>query len=189
MPLYNAASAVVLQSEGDSMASAEEIFSRRYAVSTGIALTSQLLRLTYFTCRRTETTTTVRMSCGSTAAGATPTLARIGLYTIAANGDGTLVASTANDTALFAATGTTYTKSWSVAYAKSVGQRLALGVLVVTAATAPQLSGIGGSTMGTENAVLPRVAAQLSGQADLPSSFTDASLAVSGNAVFGVVAP
>lgn len=155
----------------------EETLPRDIATSSAVGITSGDVRLTYFTARKSETSTQVRMISGGTAAAATPTLCRIGLYSIASDGAGTLVASTPNDTAMFSATATAYTKSWSASVAKTAGQRYALGIIVITAAATPTFVGLGptGST-SNENAQAPRIAGLLTGQSDLPASFTGAAI-------------
>ena len=158
----------------------EETFTRDFA-TTSTGMTSQALRLTYFTARKTETTTQVRVLT-------TPTLCRVGLYSIASNGDGTLVASTANDTTLFAAASTAYTKSWSVAYAKVSGQRYAIGVLVVSSVTVPTIIAALLNT-ATEPAIDPRLSGSLGAQSDLPSSFTSASVAAASSRPYAAVLP
>jgi hypothetical protein len=164
----------------------EETFSRFSRVDS-FSLTNQRLQLTYFTARKSETTTQGKVICGGVAA-ATPTLIRYGLYLIAANGDGTLVASTPSDTTLLAATNAAYPKAWSTPYAKVAGQRYAFGVLSV-AATAGSLTGIVTSGFTAELAVAPRLTAHLPGQADLPASFTDAGLTNTPNPFYAAVLP
>jgi hypothetical protein len=168
--------------------SGEETFSREVATSSSVAVATQSLRLAYFTARKTETTTQVRVITGGTAAAATPTICRIGLYSIAANGNGSLVASTANDTALFAGLTTAYTRSWTTPYAKVAGTRYALGILVVSGAATPTFVGqsIGNAA---EAAVAPALSAALTGQSDLPSSFTAGALTTTGNRNYGVILP
>src|SRR5690348_10707358 len=87
-----------------------------YAATGSMTLTSQRISFCYFQAAITKQITSLVISSSSTAAGATPTLVRFGLWTVAANGDLTLVASTANDTTLLASTFTAYTKALSVAY-------------------------------------------------------------------------
>lgn len=172
----------------DALTTGEETIDRRTTFAANLAATSGSLRLTHFTARKTETTSNVRVASGGTAAGATPTLCRIGLYTIAANGDGTLVANVASDTALFATANTMYTKAWATPYAKLAGQRYALGVLVVTAAAAPTLAGNSlGAGLSAEAALAPRLSGALAGQTDLPSTFTDASLTATGHFVYAAL--
>jgi hypothetical protein len=156
----------------------EESMDRRFVTSQATTSASGNLSLTYFTARKTETTTQVRVMTGSTAAAATPTICRIGLYAIAANGDGTLVASTPNDTSLFAATSTAYTRSWSVSFAKVAGARYAIGIIVVSGVATPTFIGaVNISTnIGVENGVAPRVHGRMVSQSDLPSTFTEAAL-------------
>lgn len=173
--------------QADKLTSGEEVFSRDFATNGTNATTSNTLRLSYFTARKSENTTGVRVLSGGTAAGATPTLCKIALFLIAANGDGTLVASTASDTSLFAATNTAYPKSWAASYAKVSGQRYALGVLVVTAATAPTLTGLA-PTSTAEMSLAPRLTGSIAAQSDMPSSFTAGSVASSFSRFYGAVA-
>jgi hypothetical protein len=171
----------------DQFTSGEEIFPADDATSGTNVTTTQILRLSYFTARKSESTTAVRVISGGTAAGATPTLVRIGLYSIDSTGAGTLVASVANDTALFASTATVYTKSWSVAYNKVRGQRYAVGVLVVSSTTTPTLAGKG-ITSTAEVSLAPRKTGSISGQSDLPSSFTGASVSSSFSRFYAALA-
>lgn len=171
------------------LATGEETLPRDLVTNSGgITMTSGTLRLTFFTARKTETTTQVRVISGGTAAGATPTLCRVGLYAVDATGDGTLVASIPNDTALFATQLTAYTRSWSVALAKVAGIRYALGDLVVTGATAPTLVGAI-PVSSAELAVAPRLSGILTGQTDLPAGFTEAGLTATTTRVYGAVLP
>jgi hypothetical protein len=112
---------------------------------------------------------------GSTAAGATPSLVRIGVWSVDGSGDLTLVGSTANDTALFASTATVYTKAFSSSFTMTQGQLYAVGVLIVTAATAPIIAAAV-HNVGVEGAVSPRITASLSGQTDLESTISSGSL-------------
>lgn len=172
-----------------SLTTGEAIFPR-LACGNGITLTSGVMRLGYFTAARSETVTAIRAGTGGTAAAATPSLVRFGLYSIAADGTGTLVASTANDTTLFSATGTAYTKAFSTPHAKVAGQRYAVGMLVVTATTAPSVMGNGGIAGPiTEFAQAPRLSGFIGGLADLPASFTDASLTGSAGQIYAVLTP
>lgn len=158
--------------------------------SSGLSMTSQVLRLTFFTATASETIGSLSVMTGTTAAGATPTLVRMGLYTVADNGDISLAASTANDTALLAAQSTVYTKAVSVNYAVTAGLRYAFGLLVVTAAAAPTVMG-----KATQNsamsALAPRLGSGISGQADLPASVTNANINTlgSGSQIWGALVP
>ena len=173
---------------GNDLDVGEEIFSRDLLNSSGQATTTQTLRLSYFTARKTETTTQVRFSTGSAAAGATPTLVRVGLYLIAASDNGTLVAGTANDTSLFASVSATYTRSWIASYAKVAGQRYALGVLVVTTAAAPTMLGTI-VALSAELVIKTRITGAIGGQTDLPSSFLATAVGTSASRPYGVILP
>lgn len=141
-------------------------------------IATQALALTYFTAQKTETINAVKTYSGGTA-GASLTLARIGVYSEAANGDITLVASIANDTTLWTSTNTTYTRSLSASWSKTAGQRYAVGVLAV-GTTMPNFYGINLSNAAVLGNVLggsPRIYGQVASQTDLPSSVSAASIA------------
>lgn len=143
-----------------------------YAASGGLVLS-------YFTANKTEDITTVTAWSGTTAAGATPTLVRYGVYSVASNGNLTLVASTANDTTLLAATNTAYPKALSATWSKVAGVRYAIGVLVVTGAALPTFHGqqlAATNILNTLVRTAPYLTGRLTGQTDLPSSVTQASM-------------
>lgn len=150
----------------DMLTVGEETMGRGTMFHTTITSVSGQLRLNYFTARKTETTTQVRIWTGTVSAAPTPTLCKFGLWQIDANGNGTLVASTANDTTLFAAVNTSYTRSWIAPYAKVAGQRYATGVLIVSALTMPQFIG-SLVTNAVEQFADPATVSLLSGLADV----------------------
>lgn len=153
----------------------------RSEISTATLPTGDsVLRLTYFTADKGGLTTGARMFSGGTAAGATPTLLRVGLYAVDGLGAGTLVAATASDLTLLTAANTEYSKAWAAPYSLVKGQRYAIGLLVVTAAAAPTMLGTAAPTaLAADYARAPRLTGSLAAQADLPASFTDAGLATS----------
>lgn len=161
--------------------------------NAALALTSGQLQMTYFTAARSFTSTRLTTYSGNTAAAATPTLVRMGLYTIAASGAGTQVAATANDTTLFAATDTAYTRNWTASVAITQGQRYALGFMVVTAVAAPTLSGAetfnGTGAGGVLNGVAPRLSGAVVGLTDLPATFTAASVLDLNGRAFALILP
>lgn len=167
------------------MPAGEATFDPKIATNLIISGANQRLQLTYFTALRTETCTQFGVNTGGTAAGATPTLCRIGLYTVDGSDNLTLVAATNNDTTLFAGANTRYTKPASASYSKVAGQRYATGVLVVTAATAPTFCGtasMGGS--GLSQSTLPRRQGRVAGVSDLPATITAATVTVDGNSMY-----
>jgi hypothetical protein len=171
-----------------SLTTGIETMSRMMAVA-GIGMTSQALRLTYFTAPRTKTITQIRaVTTSSGAAAATPTLCRYGLYSVAPNGDLALVASTPNDTTLFAANATSYPKALSASYQILAGQRYAVAPLVVSGATVPNLMGVNLSV--TSEAFLdPRMAAVVFSQADLPATILNAALTATTSMPYLVLIP
>lgn len=173
----------------NQVVSGEETVPRQLAVSGSVTAATGVLLLTFFTARKTEVTTQGTMRTGTTAAAATPTLCRFGLYEVDAAGDGLLVASHANDTALFANTFTSYTKSWTASYLKRAGQRYAWATIVVSAGAVPTFQGVvEGSAFATNT---PRLHGTLASQTDLPTSFTNASLGNASNSgqVLALVLP
>ena len=161
---------------GDALTGFEAYY--RGWMSGAITMSTGVLRLSYATCSVATPVTTFNAVQGSTAAGATPTLIRFGLWTADAAGALlALVASTANDTALMVgAANTLVTKAASATYTPIVGQRYAFGVLVVTAAAAPTLQGGGGGSSSAANALSPRLHGTVSGQTDLPASLAVGSI-------------
>lgn len=172
----------------DQLAVGEECMPRNDIHSEFVSTTSGFLRLSLWTARKTETTTQVRMYSGATAAGATPTLCRIGLYLFDASGDAALVASTANDTTLFAAVGGTYTRSWTTPYEKIRGRRYGVGALVVTAATTPTFLGKLVSP-GAEFGIAPVMGLVYTGLADLPANLVGASGIANGFRPYAAILP
>jgi hypothetical protein len=176
--------------DGSALASGEATMPR-WAATASTTMSTGALRLTFFTATKTETVNNVRIVTTGTAAGATPSLIRVGLYSVDSSGNLTLVASTANDTTLLAATNTQYGKALSAGYAKVAGQRYALGLLVVTAAAAPTVLGNTMAGSGSEfgSGALPRLTGFISAQSDLPATITGASITDSTGFLYAVVKP
>jgi peptidoglycan/xylan/chitin deacetylase (PgdA/CDA1 family) len=162
-------------------------YSRLHA-STGIPVTSGQMRLTQFTPSSDRTISNLTVATGGTA-GATLTLARLGLYTVNADGSKTLVAATLSDTTLATVGSTVYTRALDAggglptSYTLKRGQRYALGVLFV-GTTMPNFAGIGPAVTGLA-ALAPVMAEQLSGQADLPATVAAGAASTSNNLIWG----
>lgn len=156
------------------LTSGEAVLNRwRGAAGSVTAATSGQMLLTYFTAGRTETINTITVGISNgTAAGATPTLVRMGIW--AANADGSLsalLASTANDTTLLAALNTLYPKALSSSFSKVVDTRYACGILVVSGAAMPTM--LGTTANGTTTSAYltsPVISALVTGLADLPAT-------------------
>jgi hypothetical protein len=166
----------------------EATMTRREITSSAAVSGTQSLRLTYFTAKKTELISQVNLTTGGTAAAATPTLCRIGIYSVADNGDLTLVASTVNDTTLFATATTLYTKALQVPFTKVRGQRYAVGVLIVSGVATPTFHGYA-FTLGASVIIEPKLSAIVNTQADLPSSVANGSLAASSQAIYTTLLP
>lgn len=149
------------------------------------ATATQRLWVTVFDAEVTETITQVDTWTANVAAAATPSLCRVGVYVVDAAETATLAASVANDTALWNGTGARFRSALSAPFAKIRGQRIAMGLLCVTATTVPQWSSRAFSAPGViiQAATAYRIrAGHLDSQADLPASFSLGSLSASAGA-------
>jgi hypothetical protein len=173
--------------EPTDLAVGQSTFSRMFITSSGVVTTSGNVRFTYFTATKTETISQIQVTSGTTAAGATPTKVRFGIYTEAANGDLTLVASTPNDTTLLAATSTLYTKALSVPVTLVRGQRYAFGYHIETAATVPTTMGFIISN-GATAFIAPRLAGA-TGSSDLPATVLNAAIGISSQLTYATFLP
>lgn len=163
----------------DSLTSGQMVPRRDLMQVNSVSHATGTLGLTFFTGDKTETINNVTAYTGSTAAAATPSLCRIGIYSVDGSGNLTLVASTPNDTALFAATTTAYQKALSASFSKVAGQRYAVGLLVISAAAMPTFMGplaVSNPVAQASNVLEPKLTARLTGQTDLPSSIAVGSL-------------
>jgi hypothetical protein len=186
----------VIAVEGIDVATATDVTSReitsgestlpRLSVIGTVNSGSGSLRLTYFTARKTETINSVRIYTGSTAASG-GTLCRIGIYSEDGSGNLTLEASTANDTALWIAGSTSYTKSLSASFSKVRGTRYAVGPLFV-GTTAPTFIGHAALPAG-ESGQSPRLGALIGGQTDLPATIANASISAQANLSYIALVP
>ncbi len=185
LPVGTAASTVAAGDDGrftytEPLTVGEFVPARHLVGSQTITPTTGTLALFYFTAAKTETINTITVYSGNTAAAATPTLIRMGIYSVAGNGDLTLIASTPNDTTLLAATVTAYPKALSASFSKVAGTRYCTAFLQVTSTTAATLHGLqmAGTTATTAfSRVSPPICGRLVAQTDLPSSISAGSLA------------
>jgi hypothetical protein len=166
------------------MTAGEFVYPRLLATAATAAVTSQGLFISYFQAKRTETVTQVTLATDATAAAATPTLCRMGVYSVpdaTALATHTLIASTANDTTLFATTNTSYTKAFSASFTKSAGQWYGVAVLVVSGAALPTFRGLPHAANNSTNtwapANYPPISGSIAGQADLPATYASNTVA------------
>lgn len=171
--------ALLDQIAGGKLASGETVFPREDPTAA-LTQSSQTMRFTFFTAQKTEPITQIRMWVGNTAASG-GTLARIGIYTVDAVGDITLLVATTNHASLWNSANVAHTEALASTWNKIAGTRYAVGDLFV-GTTAPNW--VGKTWASGVNAALlselPRVAAALTGQSDLPTGATQAGLADSG---------
>lgn len=149
----------------------------RHAIrDASVATASGVLRLSYAKAERSFTATKMRVRSGSTAAGATPTLCKLGVFEVAANGDLTRLARTAGDTAMLSATSTAYEYALDAPVTVQAGKTYAFGLLVITSATAPTVQGMIHLT-GAEAGWGERLCGQVPAQTDIISSIPGTSVA------------
>jgi hypothetical protein len=171
----------------DVLANGEASISRAAPLS-GVAYgTSGTLLLTYRRALKTETITKLSMASG-TAAGATPSLVKFGVYSVnETTGDLTRVAITASDTSTFSAANTAYELALTSSWTKTKGTLYAYAVLVVSSASLPTIVGNSHFSSTPVNAILalsPRITAAVASQTDLPSSIASGTLSNSNRALW-----
>lgn len=171
----------------DDLTTGESTISRRAVCASTVSSGNGNLRLTYFTAKKTETVTQIRTITGGTAA-AGATLCRVGIYSVDGSGNLTLIASIANDTALWAAASTAYTRSLSASFSKVAKTRYAVGHLVVGTTTAPTFLGQG-FLNNAEAGISPRISGFYGSQTDLPSSISAGSISDTSQQHYAVLLP
>lgn len=149
----------------------ESVYPREEFVTATAAATTELV-LAGFVAKKSQSITQLRVCTTGTAAAATPTICRLGVFQRAANGDITLIASTANDITLFAATNTLYTKALSAPWNKVAGVEYFIGLLIVSGAAMPTFaapaSGWPAGWLAAGGSLLrPATHAKVAAQADL----------------------
>lgn len=160
----------------------------RKAPLTGISYgTSGNILLTYRRATKTETVTKLQAACG-TAAGATPTLVKFGVYSVnESTGELTRVAITANDTTVFSTLNTGYELTLTAPWQKQAGVMYAYALLIVSTQTLPTIVGLAHAASGAVNSILalpPRITGTVTGQTDLPATVAGGSVAVSNRAIW-----
>lgn len=148
---------------------------RKLATTASPFTASGDMLLTFFTATRTETVTKLATTTFGTAAAATPTMIRFGIYEEDPDtGDlVTRLGSTTNDTSLFAATFTTYEKALFAPVTFTRGKRYAIGLLIVSSVALPNFYGL--IEAATPAGYAPVEGRRVTGLADLPPSVTAAS--------------
>jgi hypothetical protein len=150
------------------------------------AFGSGSIRGTQFVARKSETLTKVKVVTGTTAAGATPTLCKVAVYSVAADNTHTLLSASASDTTLFAAVNTAYTVPLSAGVSLTAGSRYTVAVIVVSAATMPTLVGMPSSV---EYAASPAMTLRADGQTDMPATIAPGSISNNAGPIYAVLLP
>lgn len=145
-----------------------------------VTVTAGKLFLLGFTPARTISLSNLWVMSRGTAAVGT-TLARLGLFTVDAAGNATLVARTASDTTILSGTFAQYqraldtTGGYPASYTVVAGKRYAIGLLVVGATTAPIVFGTSGSN-AVVNGWLPWTSMSATAQTDMATSYAIGTL-------------
>jgi hypothetical protein len=152
-----------------------DVIPRRDNNSLAITAGTGFIRYSMFRPDRTFTTTQVRNRTGSTAAAATPTLCKMGLWRLRAEGAGvysaTLIAQTANDTTLWANINTAYTRSWVASAELAMGRLYAFSTLCVSGAATPSFVGVAHTLPADEiDDDPPLCGLSAAGQTDFPAT-------------------
>jgi hypothetical protein len=172
--------AITLPNASGMVALAEQVLARFDLSSTYIdvsprwdnrsaVFTSGTIYWTFFTPMYTTTVTTVTVaSAGTATTGAT--LVKMGIYSFDET-TATRLATTANDTTIFAIRNTVYTRNLGATVTLNAGQRYGLAVLVE--ATTPGTGFLAFGYPATPlNVLSPIMRGYLDGQSDLPSTAT-----------------
>jgi hypothetical protein len=166
------------------MDNVQDVIPRIIGVNTSVFLSSGTIMFTTFVASQNITVSQVIMA-SSTVAGASLTLARIGLFTF--NGaTATLVARTASDTTLFTTTNTVYTRSFGTTggypatYNLVAGETYAIGAMTV-GGTSPSV--VAGNAVNTIiGGLSPRLTGIRTAQSDLVTTTFNGTIA---NQVWG----
>ena len=125
MPLRNPnpGASVAAAIAADRPTVGEYVPDRSLGIITAPTVASGTVTFNYFTAAQTEVVSTITAWTSATQAAATPTVCRMGVFSVAANGDLTPVGVTPNDTTLFLTANTAYAKNLSASFTKVAGQR------------------------------------------------------------------
>lgn len=157
---------------GNAITNGEEVLPRLDVIGAETINASGTVHLTYFTARKTESVTKIRMLTDATAATGV-TLARMGVYSVDGAGNLTLLAACASDTTLFNAIYSPFQRNLTAPFAKVKGTRYAVAVIVVGAGM-PNLTGL--TCSGADASLPPRLCGILPGQTDLPANIAAGSV-------------
>lgn len=174
------------QMEANRPTDGQEIAPKDLFTSDSVALVSGQVSFNYFTAYDTQDVTALRTYTGTTAAGATPTLCKMGLYSVAANGDLTLMAATANTNTLWNSANASHQANLTAPQKVIKGNRYAFGLIIVTAAALPTVPSRSVPIV-LSGVASPRTFAQLTGQTDLPNAVAAGVLSNGATARYGVL--
>jgi hypothetical protein len=173
-----------------ALSEGESTITRGETTTTAVTMTTKVLRLGFFLALKTEKIKHFRADCATAYSGGVPSVVRFGAWLVnPTTGKLEMVGQSANNTALLEKSGVPVEPEAEAAWEKVAGQRYALGLLVVTAGTAPTIGGQLGSLNSEEQARTPRLCAAQTATEALPSTIENAALQNSSAVPYLVVAP
>lgn len=167
--------------ESDVYFEGQPAFDRMYATSLTGVFPSGTQQFTFFTASQTRRIQSIATDIG-TAAVATPTLCRLGLYEVTLTQGVNLLAATANDPNLFSVGSSSPRRDLNVPVVIERGRRYAAALLLVSAAAGPTiLRAISG---GQTSLRLPRTTGNITGVTDLVQSAANADIGLATSVLF-----
>lgn len=153
----------------------------RWAAQGTVAPTTGELVLSYFVA---DSNVAIHNVTTLTVAGygPTPSLCKMGIYSVSGSGDLTLGQATANNTELFFSPGTAYTQALSGVYSLTQGSVYAVAVLVTSLSTMPSFAGA--VLPASECAVSPPLSGVVAGQVDLSNAIAANMVSPLGGVVY-----
>lgn len=176
----------------DRLEAGIESHNRRYVSSGAVTSGTQILRLTYVYADKSFTANNIIVATGSTpASGTAPTLIQQAVFEEnPTTKDLTRIGITANTLTLFTAGTTEYVIPLTTAVPIVAGKRYAIAQLVVGTGTLATFAGTT-AVLNSGQQRTPRICAQRTGIAAMPTSVTDAQLVASptGNQLYAALIP
>jgi lysophospholipase L1-like esterase len=148
-----------------------------------IATISGYLLLNYFEAEKTEAITKIRSIAGSTPSDGTATVQQVGVFSVADNGDLTLIASIAHDATRWTTAYTDYLDDLDVTFDKVAGVTYAIGFLAVSTGALCNLVGPSTPSLGILADALrrdPPIIGLVAGLSALPSTVVAGAIAGGG---------
>lgn len=176
----------------DRLANGIESHNRRYVSSGAVTNGTQIIRITYIYADKSFTAGNIIVATGATAmSGTAPTLVQQALFEEnPTTRDLTRLGITANTPSLFTVVTTEYVIPLTAGVPIVAGKRYAVAQIIVGTGTMATYAGTT-AVLNTGQQRAPRLCAQRTGAASMPTGITDAQLAASptGNQMYAALIP